>query len=112
MVIFEERGVRGITETDRNRDKHRQTEGDKQIDRSREREGCRERGREKEKGESKRFSMETCMLLIHSFVHLFIQAISSPLLLRSAQYIARILCRSFMPKRHRQLRVKDMVDCR
>src|SRR6218665_794279 len=37
-------------------------------------------------------------------------ASSSPLLglLRKAPDIAQILCRSFTPKRHRQLRVKDL----
>src|SRR6218665_953257 len=40
----------------------------------------------------------------------FYSASSSPLLLRSASDTARIslLCRSFTPKRHRQLRVKDL----
>jgi len=33
---------------------------------------------------------------------------SSPLLLRGAPHTARILCQSFMPKRNRQLRVKDL----
>ena len=51
---------------------------------------------------------------IHSFIHSFIHtgyfysASSSPLLLRGAPDTARILCRSFTPKRHRQLRVKDL----
>src|SRR6218665_3534400 len=44
--------------------------------------------------------------LIHSG-H-FCNASSSPLLLRSATDTARILCLSFTPKRHRQLRVKDL----
>src|SRR6218665_143388 len=35
-------------------------------------------------------------------------ASSSPLLLRGAPDTARILCRSFTPKRHRQLRVKGL----
>src|SRR6218665_3611560 len=40
-------------------------------------------------------------------VHSFIQAISiAPLLVR--YYSAWILCQSFTPKRHRQLRVKDL----
>src|SRR6218665_1874459 len=45
-----------------------------------------------------------------SFIHSghFYSASSSPLLLRSAADTARILCRSFTPKRHRQLRVKDL----
>ena len=38
----------------------------------------------------------------------FCSASLSPLLLRSAPETARILCRSFTPKRHRQLRVKDL----
>src|SRR6218665_87861 len=45
-----------------------------------------------------------------SFIHSgrFYSAFSSSLLLRSAPNTARILCRSFMPKHHRQLRVKDL----
>src|SRR6218665_1625045 len=35
---------------------------------------------------------------------------SSPLLLRGALDTARILCRSFTPKRNRQLRVKDLPE--
>jgi len=38
----------------------------------------------------------------------FYSASSSPLLLRSAPDTARIPCRSFTPKRHRKLRVKDL----
>src|SRR6218665_410846 len=38
----------------------------------------------------------------------FYSASSSPLLLRGAPDTAGILCRSFTPKRHRQLRVKDL----
>ena len=38
----------------------------------------------------------------------FYSASSNPLLLRSAPDTARILCRSFTPKRHRQLWVKDL----
>src|SRR6218665_3294936 len=38
----------------------------------------------------------------------FYSASSSPLLLRSAPDAARMLCRSFTPNRHRQLRVKDL----
>src|SRR6218665_4089769 len=38
----------------------------------------------------------------------FDSASSSPLLLRGAPETARILCRSFTPKRHRQLRVKNL----
>src|SRR6218665_1618626 len=51
--------------------------------------------------------------LIHLFIHsfrLFIQHLSSPLLLRGASDTAWILCRSFTPKRHRQLRVKDLPN--
>ena len=77
--------------------------------------------------------LNTWELCTNAFVHSFIQAISiAPLqvyylgsqkvkitkpynylfnsfecLLRGAPDIARILCRSFTPKRHRQLRVKD-----
>src|SRR6218665_3800778 len=38
----------------------------------------------------------------------FYSVSSSPLLLRGAPETARILCRSFTPKRHRQLQVKDL----
>ena len=38
----------------------------------------------------------------------FYRASSSPLLLRGAPDTARILCRNFAPKSHRQLRVKDL----
>src|SRR6218665_1809310 len=44
--------------------------------------------------------------LIHSVY--FCDGSSSPLLLRGAPDTALILCRSFMPKRHWQLRVKDL----
>src|SRR6218665_69014 len=44
----------------------------------------------------------------YRFIHSLIQAISiAPLHVR--YYTARILCRSFMPKRQRQLRVKDLT---
>ena len=45
-----------------------------------------------------------------SFIHSdhFNSASSSPLLLRGALDAARILCRSFTPKRHRQLWVKNL----
>src|SRR6218665_971909 len=48
--------------------------------------------------------------LIHSFIHSghFYSAAPNRLLLRSATDTARILCRSFTPKRHRQLRVKNL----
>jgi len=45
-----------------------------------------------------------CIILIQSG-H-FYSASLSPLLLRGTPDTARILCRSFTPKRHRQLRVK------
>src|SRR6218665_120696 len=47
---------------------------------------------------------------LHSFIHsgYFISVSSSPILLRGAPDTERILCRSFTPKRHRQLRVKDL----
>jgi len=45
-------------------------------------------------------------LFIHS--DYFYNASSSPLLLRSAPDTARILCRNFTPKSHRQLWVKDL----
>ena len=45
---------------------------------------------------------------IHSFIDHFYSASSSPLLLRSAPDTARMLCRSFTPKRPRQLWVKDL----
>ena len=50
------------------------------------------------------------LFLIISCIHSghFYSTSSSPLLLRSAPDTARILCQSFMPKRHRQLRVKDL----
>ena len=53
-------------------------------------------------------------LFLHSFIHSFIHsdhfysASSSSLLFRGAPDTARILCRSFTPKRHRQLVVKDL----
>src|SRR6218665_586327 len=54
--------------------------------------------------------LHTC--LIHSFIPsgYFYSACSNPLLLRGAPDSARILCRSFTPKRHRQLRVKDLPN--
>src|SRR6218665_3299030 len=42
----------------------------------------------------------------------FYSASSSPLLPRGAPDTARILCRSFTPKRHRQLRVKELPKVR
>src|SRR6218665_1914698 len=48
--------------------------------------------------------------LLSSFIHsgYFYSASSSPLLLRGAPETARVLCRSFTPKCHRQLRVKAL----
>src|SRR6218665_868769 len=45
-----------------------------------------------------------------SFIHsgYFYSTSASPLMLRSASNTARILLWSFTPKRHRQLRVKDL----
>src|SRR6218665_3867740 len=50
------------------------------------------------------------LLIFRSSIHSdhFYSASSSPLLLRSAPDTARILCLSFTPKHHRQLRVKDL----
>jgi len=50
------------------------------------------------------------LALLRSFIHSghFYIASSSPLLLRSASDTARILCRSFTQKCHRQLWVKDL----
>ena len=51
---------------------------------------------------------------IHIYIYIFIHSgyfystSSSPLLFGGAHDTARILCRSFIPKRHRQLRVKDL----
>src|SRR6218665_3374437 len=46
------------------------------------------------------------LLFIHSgYIY---SASSSPLLLRGAPYTTLILCRSFTPKRHMQLRMKDL----
>src|SRR6218665_2120631 len=47
-----------------------------------------------------------CITFIHSCY--FYSACYSPLLLRGAPDIAKILYRSFTPKRQRQLRVKDL----
>ena len=57
-----------------------------------------------------RHAHSECHSFIHSFIHSdhFYSASSSPLLLRSAPDIARILCQSFTPKRHSQLQVKDL----
>src|SRR6218665_2955501 len=51
-----------------------------------------------------------CSSSIHSFIHSghVYSASSSQLLLRSTPDTAQILCRSFKPNRHRQLRVKDL----
>jgi len=47
---------------------------------------------------------QTLIIPIHSFIH----STSSPLLLRGAPDTARIQRRSFTPKRHRKLWVKDL----
>src|SRR6218665_678571 len=47
-------------------------------------------------------------LFIHSGYY-FYSTSSCPLLFRGAPNTAWILCRSFMPKRYRQLRVKDLL---
>src|SRR6218665_2056694 len=51
---------------------------------------------------------------LHSFIRAshFYSASSSPPLLGSALDTARILCRSFKPKRYGQLRVKDLPRVR
>jgi len=48
----------------------------------------------------------------HSFIHsgYFYSASLSPLLVRGAPNTVRILCRSFTPKRQRQLQVKDLPN--
>src|SRR6218665_3800040 len=50
-------------------------------------------------------------LLHRQFIHSdhFYSASSSPLLPRGAPDTARILCREFVPKRHRQFLVKDLA---
>src|SRR6218665_1792246 len=50
---------------------------------------------------------ELVLLFIHSF-RPFYSASSWPLLLRSAPDTAQIMCRSFTPRRHRKLLVKDL----
>src|SRR6218665_1799191 len=57
------------------------------------------------------YRLVICMYsFIHSFIHSdhFYSASSNPLLLRRAPDTARKLCRIITPKRHRQLRVKDL----
>src|SRR6218665_4043203 len=49
--------------------------------------------------------MYMCLFIHSGYLY---RASSSPLLLRGVPDTARILCRSFMQKRHRQLRVKDL----
>src|SRR6218665_1540593 len=56
---------------------------------------------------------QTCCirnLFMKSFIHseYFCSTFQSQLLLRGAPDTARILCRRFTPKHHRQLRVKDL----
>src|SRR6218665_1005843 len=46
--------------------------------------------------------------LSHSLIHSDISIAPRALLLRGASDTARVLCRNFTPKRHRQLRVKDL----
>jgi len=50
------------------------------------------------------------LAVTHSFIHsgYFYSTSLSPLLLRGALDTGRILYRNFMPKHHRQLRVKDL----
>jgi len=47
--------------------------------------------------------LELYIFLFFIYSDYFYSASSSPLLLRGAPDTAQILCRSFMPKRHRQL---------
>jgi len=63
-----------------------------------------------DKGLSKFNSTYRVIVPLSSFIHsgYFYSASSNPLLLRGAPDTALILCRSFMPKRHRQLQVKDL----
>src|SRR6218665_2347331 len=51
-----------------------------------------------------------CEVKAHSFIHsgYFYSASTSLLLLRGAPDTSRIRCGSFTPKRHKQLRVKDL----
>src|SRR6218665_1923847 len=48
------------------------------------------------------------LFILVTYSGYFYTAFSSPLLLRGVPETARILCRCFTPKRHRQLRVKDL----
>src|SRR6218665_2614384 len=63
-----------------------------------------------EKNQKRQFRKDNSAQVAISFIHSghFYSTTSSPLLLRSAPDTARILCRSFTPKCHRQLRVKDL----
>src|SRR6218665_1168015 len=60
-----------------------------------------------------RYCTSDSLVIVHSFIHSdhFYSASSSPLLLKGAPDTARIpvLCWSFTPKRHRQLRVKGLL---
>jgi len=58
------------------------------------------------------FYLLTSTIFIRSFIHsgYFYSASSSPLLLRGAPITARILCRNFISKLHRQLWVKDLPE--
>jgi len=51
---------------------------------------------------------ESSAEMIHRPLGYIYSAYSSPLLLKGAPDTMRILCRSFTPKRHRQLRMKDL----
>ena len=55
-------------------------------------------------------SNSASMISIRSFIHSgnFYSSSLSSLLLRGFPDTARILCRSFTPKRHKQLRIKDL----
>ena len=57
---------------------------------------------------SSAFYFLTWLSFIFSHSGYFCSASSSPLWLRSTPDTARILCQCFTPKRHRQLRVKDL----
>src|SRR6218665_1820489 len=54
------------------------------------------------------YSKLSCDVVKFIYPGHFYSASSSPLLLRGAPDTARILCQSFTPKRHRQLREKDL----
>src|SRR6218665_1205824 len=60
--------------------------------------------------ESLKSQPRNCNFKHNSFIHsfYFYSTSLSPLLLRGAPDTVRILCRNFTPKRHRQLRMKDL----